>query len=246
MKISNKEELEEYYENEQIAQNYWNERFKKPIYLFEHQQQVREINTWILKKKCPKILEVACGPARLTNDLSVTKGIVVDNSGAMLKIAREKMPDTDWKFIRGDAFRLPFEENSFDILICFRFIRHFEKDNRDLLYKEFSRVLKPGGVLIFDAVNKTINSVVRKIVGEHKYAVYDKLYLHKELINEPGKENFDVLKTSPILKHFFIEIAISKLASSLNIMGTGIKLMGLLEKLPGNLPLEWVVVCQKR
>lgn len=57
------------------------------------------------------VLDVACGTGSLTQHLgSDLTGL--DQSEAMLKVARGRVP---WaEFVRGDAFRMPFAEDSFD------------------------------------------------------------------------------------------------------------------------------------
>jgi ubiquinone/menaquinone biosynthesis C-methylase UbiE len=58
-----------------------------------------------------RVLDVACGTGFLTQHLgSDLTGL--DQSEAMLKVARGRVP---WaEFVRGDAFRMPFAEDSFD------------------------------------------------------------------------------------------------------------------------------------
>jgi len=51
-----------------------------------------------------------------------------------------------------DIYKLPFEENSFDVVFCDVVIQHLAEPKPAL--KELARVLKPGGRLIFSAVNK--------------------------------------------------------------------------------------------
>src|SRR5215217_2256604 len=58
-----------------------------------------------------RVLDVACGTGFLTQHLgSEVTGL--DQSEAMLEVARRRVP---WaEFVRGDAFRMPFAEDSFD------------------------------------------------------------------------------------------------------------------------------------
>lgn len=48
-------------------------------------------------------------------------------------------------YIAADAHRLPFEDNTFQFVIAFEVLHHFE--NLQLVLSELSRVLKPGGML---------------------------------------------------------------------------------------------------
>jgi SAM-dependent methyltransferase len=58
-----------------------------------------------------RVLDVACGTGSLTRHLG-TGATGLDQSEAMLEIARERVPWAD--FVRGDAFRMPFADRSFD------------------------------------------------------------------------------------------------------------------------------------
>ena len=52
------------------------------------------------------------------------------------------------RFIYGDILDLPFEDNSFNCVLCVRVIQHLSKRQQQLAIKELSRVLLPGGSLI--------------------------------------------------------------------------------------------------
>ena len=72
-----------------------------------------------------KILEVGCGSGRLYD--IIKRGMAIsytglDMSSAMLKIFKERHPDVPLAL--GDATKLPFPNNSFDVVICFEVIRH--------------------------------------------------------------------------------------------------------------------------
>ena len=54
--------------------------------------------------------------------------------------------DADF-FYNGDYF--PFDDNSFDCLVCFQVMEHV--DNVDLFLAEIKRVLKPDGLLLASA-----------------------------------------------------------------------------------------------
>jgi len=69
----------------------------------------------------------------------------VDNS---IKLANESGLEDKMQFIQGDASEpLPFEDNSFDAVFTIDAINHLK--NRDKVLKEFYRVLKPGGKLLY-------------------------------------------------------------------------------------------------
>ncbi len=60
--------------------------------------------------------------------------------------AQELSPDLDISLIDSDEQRLPFDDNSFDIVYSKSFIEHL-RNPLDFIYEAY-RVLKPGGMLI--------------------------------------------------------------------------------------------------
>jgi len=87
-----------------------------------------------------KILDFGCGDARYKNILSKNNsytGIDVDESGH---------PTEDKKFdLLWDNKKLPFDNDSFDVIICTEVLEHVE--NLDVTIKELKRVLKKKGSL---------------------------------------------------------------------------------------------------
>jgi len=54
--------------------------------------------------------------------------------------------------IRGDLFCLPFKECSFNIIVSMSVIEHLADPKR--VFREFSRVLKPKGIVVLQTPNK--------------------------------------------------------------------------------------------
>ncbi len=105
------------------------------------------------------VLEVACGTGHtstLLADLGI-KSIACDLTPAMMDKAKARLAGKPVipEFMEADAFNLPFEDNSFDVLISTRFLHLFKMDKQEELFTEFNRVLKPGGYLIVDFDNWT-------------------------------------------------------------------------------------------
>lgn len=106
-----------------------------------------------------KILDVATGPGRLAffleKKIKKAKIVGMDINENMLKHARQlaKSNKSKIKFIAGDLYCLPFDNEIFDAVVGLRFSMHLP-DFTEVL-SELSRVLKPGGVLVFDFFNKS-------------------------------------------------------------------------------------------
>ena len=68
----------------------------------------------------------------------------------MIQLAVSKF---GYKAVNCDAFHLPFNHETFDLILCSRFVPHIQDLHR--LLREYQRVLKPNGLIIFDACNWT-------------------------------------------------------------------------------------------
>ena len=91
-------------------------------------------------------LDAACGTGRYAEWL-LGQGyevVGVDASPGMLKVAREKLPDVDFR--DGDLSGLPVATGSADLAVCALALTHVEDLARP--YQELARVLKPGGRLV--------------------------------------------------------------------------------------------------
>lgn len=93
-----------------------------------------------------RALDVGCGTGRHAAHL-VTLGyevIGVDQSPAMLDVARAKLPATRFELATFDA--LPVDDASFDVVTCSLALTH--TSSLDQPIQEMARVLKPGGWLL--------------------------------------------------------------------------------------------------
>lgn len=69
----------------------------------------------------------------------------LDITPKMIEVAKAKnLKGVNW--VVGDCENLPFEENSFDVIICSNSFHHYP--NPQDFYRSVERVLKPGGRLI--------------------------------------------------------------------------------------------------
>src|SRR5437588_5732178 len=67
---------------------------------------------------------------------------------------------------QGDAEKLPYADGSFSVIVCLDVLEHVE--NVRATIQEITRVLAPGGIFVFDTINRTWMSRVALIwYGEH-------------------------------------------------------------------------------
>ena len=72
-------------------------------------------------KKYNDILEIACGTGRVTKHLAAAVKhdtlTATDLNPDMISTAKEKVDDKSIKWISADAMQLPFDDNSFDLVV---------------------------------------------------------------------------------------------------------------------------------
>ncbi len=104
------------------------------------------------------VLDIACGTgvvARLAQQRGHAGRLVgIDLNSAMLAVARGKSAAVEW--IEGSALDLPFDANSFDVVLCQLGLQFFP--DRSLALREMVRVLKPrgrAGFSVYSAIENT-------------------------------------------------------------------------------------------
>lgn len=124
--------------------------------VFKHQdthwwyQGMKNINLSLLRRYIPakknlKILDAGCGPGAALKYLSTFGDTIgVDLSDEALKYAKKR-----GKVVKGDVTNLPFLDESFDIVFSYGVLYHtWVKDDKKAI-AEYSRVLKRGGLLLW-------------------------------------------------------------------------------------------------
>lgn len=118
---------------------------------------------WLLSKamitKDMKVLEVACNQAVTTMHIAKefqchVTGVDIDS--VVIEKARNNVTmehlENQVNLVVADAFHLPFEDNSFDVILNEAFLTMLVGKRKDEVIKEFVRVLKPGGKLLTHSV----------------------------------------------------------------------------------------------
>lgn len=101
-----------------------------------------------------RLLDVACGTGLVAVAAAKILGpaadiTCLDPSSGMLAVARTKLPVT---FVPGRAEQMPFAADAFDFLTMGYALRHVVSLTET--FREFNRVLKPGGKLLILEVTK--------------------------------------------------------------------------------------------
>jgi 2-polyprenyl-6-hydroxyphenyl methylase / 3-demethylubiquinone-9 3-methyltransferase len=104
-----------------------------------------------------RMLDVGCGGGLMAEELARRGASVtgIDPSPASLQVAEAhaKAEGLAIEYRVGRAEALPFEDGSFDLVYCCDVLEHV--DNLDRALAQASRMLSPGGVFVYDTINRT-------------------------------------------------------------------------------------------
>jgi ubiquinone/menaquinone biosynthesis C-methylase UbiE len=240
-------DMRDAYRDDTVAARYVEERFRQPLGALLHQRQVAVVRAAIRASGADRVLEIAPGPARLTVDVApmlTRPPVVVDASAQMLLQARHRLSAVGQRagLVEGDAFQLPFAA-TFDLAYSFRLIRHFPEEERARIYAQIARVLKPGGLLVFDAVNEAVSRDLRANAKPGEYRHYDALLSRGELEGELRAAGFEIVSLTGVQHRYPLMKKIQiLLAPRSRMIARGAMEMA---DRSGGEPLEWIVVCRR-
>lgn len=163
----------------------------------------------IISQKCrpAQVLDVATGTADLAiaalkiNPVKVTG---IDISGKMLEMGRKKIMklglEKKIELINGDSENIPFEDNSFDMVMVAFGVRNFS--NRLAGLKEMTRVLRKDGILMILEFSKPRGRLFSLLFGFYFFKILPVIgrifsghgvayrYLPESVDNFPGRDEF--------------------------------------------------------
>ena len=175
--------------------------------VFEWMKDIEERHCWFLTRRkfifdkikrfsssSARILEIGCGCGNVSSFLA-KKGYKVVGCDYSYDAIKKAWPG--FERVQADASKVPFRDNSFDIVGLFDILEHFSDDI--MLLKEALKVLKKSGII-----------VVTVPARQELWSSFDEMSLHKRRYT---KEN---------LQNIFLECKIKIL--SINYMFTSLYL----------------------
>ena len=131
------------------------------------QPYAEDLAARLASRKLTKVLEIAAGTgavtrvmaSRLPASVSIT---ATDLSQPMLDQAAARGTSRPVEWHQADAMALPFEDGTFDAVVC-QFGAMFFPD-KSKAYAEVRRVLKPGGVFIFNVWGRIDQNDIADVV----------------------------------------------------------------------------------
>lgn len=101
-----------------------------------------------------RVLDIACGEgygSKLMKTWGADSVVGVDISEEALKVANNQFSGDGVVFLKHTAEELPFENNSFDVVVSFETVEHL--DYPEKLLQEIARVVKFNGVVLISCPN---------------------------------------------------------------------------------------------
>jgi 2-polyprenyl-6-hydroxyphenyl methylase / 3-demethylubiquinone-9 3-methyltransferase len=150
----------------------WYTAFDDPVALLRAESKAKA--PWVLEKiekyfpdtNNTAFLDVGCGAGFLGNKMAAAgfKVTGLDISAESIQVAKDYDDTKTAKYLVGDAYQLPFEDKSFDVVSAMDFLEHVEDPARSI--REISRVLKPNGLFFFHTFNRNwlANLVIIQLV----------------------------------------------------------------------------------
>lgn len=156
------------------------------------------------------ILDLGCGGGR-HYFTSYGRVVGIDPVLPLLKLAREIYDEV----YQTSGFKLPFADGTFDYVVSSDVLGHITDENKDMLFSEINRVLKPGGRTVHcseaDATNDWYRFARR----------YPELF-YTHFIDIPGHFGMETITKmdARFLRHGFRAVTIKKLCSRIQEPGS--------------------------
>ena len=151
----------------------WNEAMVDRYDIERYYERSHFVVRWVERKRIEalrslantrpgeRVLEVGCGAGHVLQHFKGTRRTGIDLSTAMLARARRRLGDAV-TLLQGTAEQLPFQDGSFDVVLCTEVLEHTVDPARVL--RELTRVVTPAGRVMVSIPNEaTIDRVKRTI-----------------------------------------------------------------------------------
>lgn len=196
-----------------LAASWWDESspFKDLLYL--NVPRFRFFDKYVSSWDGKVVLDLGCGGGFVSEELARRGAHVVglDPSLALIEVAQKHavMNNLRIDYNVGFGESLPYADCLFDVVVCVDVLEHVS--DLDKVLNEVHRVLKPGGLFLFDTINKTLFSflwmivVLEWIVARIPRGTHDwRKFLPPRILNDKlQKVGFNLLETVGIVMQSF-------------------------------------------
>lgn len=188
---------------QQVPPDYYHQGVTKNLLQWIwHTYKIKSFRQLVQYQKSTKILDVGCAGGFMTSKVAEifpnAQVFGIDPYPAAIAYAKKRFPQMCFQI--ADAHQLPFDEDSFDLIICYETIEHVVNPLKIL--QEMRRVIKKDGIVILamDSGNllfKTIWWGWEKTFGRVWQNAHLHPFHHQDLEKIIKQVNFKIAK-----KHF--------------------------------------------
>lgn len=168
-------------------ETFWQEKNNLATVYSNADRIIRNLSR-VIDLKNKNILEVGAGTGRDSFPLALAGANVfqLDYSVQSLQIMKKVAEDENIpvKILGGDTFKLPFQNETFDVVFHQGLLEHFRPKDASLLLQENIRVLKKGGYLLVDVPQRYhIYTLIKHfLIAINKwFAGWEREFSHSEL-----------------------------------------------------------------
>jgi len=185
--------MREYYEMEAAAGHRQDAMYKESDQWdrYWHERRLEHLGRVFAALDGQSFLEVGCAEGKLTRLFHTLHPAAhrtgLDISEGYLERARSEDPEAD--YVQGDAADLPFEDHSFDIVLCGETLEHTPDPEK--VFNELARVASRH--LVVTVPGRTLPSLLLRAVGLIKEKP------HEERLAEPGRGHLHDIWVSDVL-----------------------------------------------
>ncbi|GGO00305.1 class I SAM-dependent methyltransferase [Haloarcula pellucida] len=111
----------------------------------------------------PTVLDVGCGDGARTLANLPQGSVGLDFSRRGLELAAETVPAA--RLVQGDMTALPVADDSVDGITAYHAVFHVPRERHPEVYREFARVLRPGGLVLMTLPSGRFETVRRGWMG---------------------------------------------------------------------------------
>lgn len=112
------------------------------------------------------VLDVGCGGGILSEEFAslgcFVHGIDISFGSIRTAFVHSHIRNLEISYLVSSAQKLPFDDGSFNLVVCCDVLEHVTSPAETIV--ESSRVLKPGGLYLFDTINRTAQSYLKQIL----------------------------------------------------------------------------------
>lgn len=159
------------------------------------------------------ILDIGCGFGWFEVSAikrGVKKVVGIEHTKEDLATAKKGIKSKKIDFRIASAVKLPFEDKSFDTVVCFEVIEHIPENTENQMLAEINRVLKKNGVLY---LSTPFNAIFARMFDPAWWLIGHRHYSNDSLRDYGIKNGFKVLRV-------YVKGGWWSIISSLNMFGS--------------------------